>query len=237
LIRNSTLYITPHGLTTSALLQIDFDFISHLLIIVTFDNPTTKTISLRPYSVAEFYQEIMTALRSLGIIVSIWTTSVEIPDRTPFEQDTRHKSYDPDYVQRFWQILTQASRVLSVFRSRFIGKVRPVHFFWGTFDLAITRKHPGVPYCAHFVMAEAYSHEVVVVSGLEVSQSTNLSSMLTPILSHRISASTISNQRGKQYKSISYTGQIKKGERRIRLITTWNLSRLFIYKPFISNSI
>ena len=150
-----------------SLLQIDFDFISHLLIIVTSDNPTAKTIFLRPCSVAEFYQEIMAALRSLGIVVSIWTTPVEISDRTPFEQDTKHKSYDPEYAQRFWQILAQASRVLSVFRSSFIGKVSPVHFFWGAFDLAITRfsgrrapPHPGVPYCPPSVMHEAYSHEV-----------------------------------------------------------------------------
>jgi hypothetical protein len=169
---NSTLYITPHGLTTSAmyyngrLLQIDFDFISHLLLIVTSDNPT-KAIALRPCSVAEFYQETMDALRSLGILVSIWTTPVEVPDRTPFEQDKKHTSYDSEYVQRFWRILSQASRVFSEFRSPFIGKVSPVHFFWGAFDLAITRfsgreapSHPGAPYCAHFVMDEAYSHEV-----------------------------------------------------------------------------
>jgi hypothetical protein len=169
---NSTLYITPHGLTTSTmyyngrLVQIDFDFLSHLLLIVTADNPT-KSITLRPCSVAEFYTEIMEALRSLGILVTIWTTPVEIPDRTPFEQDNKHTSYDPEYAQRFWRILTQASRVFSEFRSRFIGKVSPVHFFWGAFDLAITRfsgrkapLHPGAPYCAPFVMHEAYSHEV-----------------------------------------------------------------------------
>ena len=169
---NSTLYITPHGLTTSSMfyndrvLQIDFDFIAHLLLIVTADNPT-KTINLRPCSVAEFYQETMLALRSLGMPVSVWTTPVEVPDRTPFEQDEKHTSYDPEYVQRFWRILAQASRVLSEFRSRFIGKVSPVHFFWGAFDLAVTRfsgrtapSHPGAPYCAPFVMVEAYSHEV-----------------------------------------------------------------------------
>jgi hypothetical protein len=169
---NSTLYITPHGLTTSPmyyngrLLQIDFDFIAHLLFIITADNPT-KTIALRPCSVAEFYQETMLALRSLGMPVSVWTTPVEVPDRTPFEQDKKHTSYDPEYVQRFWRILAQASRVLSEFRSRFIGKVSPVHFFWGAFDLAVTRfsgrtapSHPGAPYCAPFVMVEAYSHEV-----------------------------------------------------------------------------
>jgi hypothetical protein len=169
---NSTLYITPRGLTTFSmyyngrLLQIDFDFISHVLLIVTDDN-ATKTVTLRPCSVAEFYQEIMAALRSLGIHVTIWTTPVEVPDRTPFEQDKRHKSYDPEYAQRFWRILVQASRVLSEFRSRFIGKVSPVHFFWGAFDLAVTRfsgrtapMHPGAPNLARFVAVEAYSHEV-----------------------------------------------------------------------------
>lgn len=169
---NSTLYITPRGLTTSSmyyngrLLQIDFDFIAHLLFIITADNPT-KTIALRPCSVAEFYQETMLALRSLEMPVSVWTTPVEVPDRTPFEQDKKHTSYDPEYVQRFWRILAQASRVLLEFRSRFIGKVSPVHFFWGAFDLAVTRfsgrsapSHPGAPYCPPFVMVEAYSHEV-----------------------------------------------------------------------------
>jgi uncharacterized protein DUF5996 len=169
---NSTLYITPHGLTTSSmyyndrLLQIDFDFISHLLLIITADNPT-KTIALRPCSVAGFYQETMAALKSLGMPVTIWTTPVEVPDRTPFEQDQKHAAYDPEYAQRFWRILAQASHVLYEFRSRFIGKVSPVHFFWGAFDLAVTRfsgrkapSHPGVPYCAPFVMVEAYSHEL-----------------------------------------------------------------------------
>jgi hypothetical protein len=169
---NATLHVTPHGLTTSAmyynnrLLQIDFDFISHLLLFETVDNPT-KRIALRPCSVAEFYQEVMATLRSLGISITIWTTPVEIPERTPFELDEKHKSYDPEYVQRFWRILAQANRVFSEFRSRFIGKVSPVHFFWGAFDLAVTRfsgrpapKHPGVPYVARFVMVEAYSQEV-----------------------------------------------------------------------------
>lgn len=169
---NSALYITPHGLTTSSMyyngrqLQIDFDFISHSLLIITADNPT-KTIALRPRSVAEFYQEVMAALKSVGIPITIWTTPVEVPDQTPFEQDKKHASYDPEYVQRFWRILAQTSRVFYEFRSRFIGKVSPVHFFWGAFDLAVTRfsgrkapSHPGVPYCAPFVMVEAYSHEV-----------------------------------------------------------------------------
>lgn len=169
---NATLYITPHGLTTSAMsyngqfLQIDFDFIAHLLLVVTSDNPT-KTIALRPCSVAEFYQETMAALKSLGMPVTIWTTPVEVPDRTPFELDQKHAAYDPEYAQRFWRILAQANRVLTKFRSRFTGKASPVHFFWGAFDLAVTRfsgrkapSHPGAPYCSRFVMVEAYSHEV-----------------------------------------------------------------------------
>ena len=169
---NCTLHVTPHGLTTCAmyynnrLLQTEFDFISHLMLFETADNPT-KTIALRPCSVAEFYQEVMATLRSLGISVAIWTTPVEIPERTPFEQDKKHKSYEPEYVQRFWRILAQTNRVFSEFRSRFIGKDSPVHFFWGAFDLAVTRfsgrpapTHPGVPYCARFVMVEAYSQEV-----------------------------------------------------------------------------
>lgn len=109
----------------------------------------------------------MAALESLKLPVTIWTTPVEVPDRTPFEEDQKHADYDPEYVQRCWRILVQASRVLTKFRSRFTGKVSPVHFFWGAFDMAVTRfsgrtapPHPGVPNCGLFVMQEAYSHEV-----------------------------------------------------------------------------
>ena len=169
---NTTLYITPRGLTTSAMyykdryLQIDFDFIDHLLLIQTTDY-STKSIALRPRSVADFYQETMAALESLEMPVTIWTTPVELQDRTPFELDQKHASYDPEYAQRVWRILAQASRVLTEFRCRFIGKVSPVHFFWGAFDLAVTRfsgrtapSHPGAPNMARFVAVEAYSHEV-----------------------------------------------------------------------------
>jgi hypothetical protein len=169
---NTTLYITPRGLTTSAMyykdryLQIDFDFIDHLLLIQTTDY-STKSIALRPRSVADFYQETMAALESLEMPVTIWTTPVELQDRTPFELDQKHASYDLEYAQRVWRILAQASRVLTEFRCRFIGKVSPVHFFWGAFDLAVTRfsgrtapSHPGAPNMARFVAVEAYSHEV-----------------------------------------------------------------------------
>jgi uncharacterized protein DUF5996 len=169
---NVPLYVTSRGLTTSAipyndrLFQISFDFIDHLLVIETTDG-SIKTIALQPRSVAEFYRETMAALESLKVPVTIWTTPVEVPDRTPFEEDQKHATYDPEYAQRCWRILVQASRVLTKFRSRFIGKVSPVHFFWGAFDMAVTRfsgrpapLHPGVPNCGVFVMQEAYSHEV-----------------------------------------------------------------------------
>jgi hypothetical protein len=169
---NVPLYVTARGLTTSAMpyndriLQINFDFIDHLLVIETTEG-STKTIDLRPCSVAEFYQETMAALESLKVPVTIWTTPVEVPDRTPFEEDQKHAAYDPKYVQICWRILVQTDRVLTKFRSRFIGKVSPVHFFWGAFDMAVTRfsgrpapLHPGVPNCGLFVMQEAYSHEV-----------------------------------------------------------------------------
>ena len=106
-------------------------------------------------------------MKSLGLSVNIWTTPSEVPDPIPFEQDRKHATYDPEYANRLWRILVEASRVFKDFRSRFIGKVSPVHFFWGGFDLAITRfsgrpapAHPGTPYGARFVDVEAYSHEV-----------------------------------------------------------------------------
>jgi hypothetical protein len=169
---NVTLYVTSRGLTTSAmpygdrLFEIDFDFIDHNLLIKTSDG-SSQILRLQSRSVAEFYQELMNALHSLGIPVTIWSKPVEVPDRTPFEQDRTHAAYDPEYAQRVSLIMQQASRVLSEFRSRFIGKVSPVHFFWGAFDLAVTRfsgrpapQHPGAPNLARFVAVEAYSHEV-----------------------------------------------------------------------------
>ena len=146
--------------------QIDFDFIDHLLRIETSDG-NEASLTLAPGSVAEFYRETIAALQSLGIAVNIWTTPVEVEDRTPFEQDRHHVAYDPEYAGRVWRVLLQADRVFKDFRSRFIGKVSPVHFFWGAFDLAVTRfsgrrapEHPGAPNVARFVQLEAYSHEV-----------------------------------------------------------------------------
>ena len=125
-------------------------------------------VALRPMSVAAFHAEVMSRLGHLGIKAHIWTMPNEIPDAVPFDQDTAHAHYDPVMVQRFWRALVQADRVLKVFRSRFIGKASPVHFFWGSFDLAVTRfsgrtaPAPGgvTPNVAGWVMAEAYSHEV-----------------------------------------------------------------------------
>lgn len=165
------MYVTPRGLTTSSMtyngqyLQIDFDFTDHILLIRTTKD--SKTIALQPRSVANFYYEVMLNLQLLGMPITIWTTPVEVQDRTSFEKDEKHAVYDPEYAQRVWRIMAEASRVLTEFRSRFIGKVSPVHFFWGAFDLAVTRfsgrrapPHPGAPNMARFVAVEAYSHEV-----------------------------------------------------------------------------
>jgi hypothetical protein len=170
---HSTLYVTPRGLTTSVMfygtrtIQISFDFLDHQLHIETSDG-ITRRIPLIPRSVADFYQDVMGTLRAIGIEVRIWTMPQEVQDPIPFEQDDKHAAYDPEYAQRFWRILVQANRVMTAFRSRFIGKCSPVHFFWGSFDLAVTRfsgrrapEHPGgIPNMADWVTREAYSHEV-----------------------------------------------------------------------------
>ena len=165
-------YMTSRGWTTSPIpykeniFQIDFDFIDHQIQITT-DRGDFRSLELKPRSVSDFYKETMEILYSLGIEVHLWTTPVELPERIPFEQDSTHSSYDPEYAQRHWRVLVQVDRVLKEFRSRYLGKVSPVHFFWGAFDLAVTRfsgrrapDHPGVPNVARSVMLEAYSHEV-----------------------------------------------------------------------------
>ena len=162
------LYVTCRGLTTTAIpygrrrFQIDFDFIDHALRITTSDN-LTETFALRPYSVADFYRELMDRLRALGLEVRIWPVPVEIPDPIPFEDDHQHAAYDPAYVERFRGVLLQADRLFTQFRARFIGKASPVHFFWGSFDLATTRfsgrPAPRRPGPANVIEDEAYSHE------------------------------------------------------------------------------
>ncbi|MES2168015.1 MAG: DUF5996 family protein [Pseudomonadota bacterium] len=167
------LYVTATGLTTSPMpyqsrsFQIDFDFCRHALVIRTSD-PQHVEFALAPMTVAEFYDRTMQTLRDLGIEMTIWTTPVEVADAIPFEQDQQHKSYDADAAQRFWRVLVQTDRVMKQFRSGFIGKVSPVHFFWGSFDMAVTRfsgrtapPHPGgMPNLGDWVAREAYSHEV-----------------------------------------------------------------------------
>jgi len=148
-------------------LQIDFDFIDHRLVIACSDG-ASASLALEPREVADFHREVMARLETLGLPVKIWTMPVEIAGAIPFETDRAHASYDKDAVNRFWRILVQCDRVFTQFRSRFLGKVSPVHFFWGSFDLAVTRfsgrrapAHTGTaPNLANWVMREAYSHEV-----------------------------------------------------------------------------
>jgi hypothetical protein len=167
-----TLYVTTRGLTTSPIpygggsFQIDFDFLDHLLVLRT-EAGERREIALASRPVAEYYREITGALQGLGIEAGIWPSPVEIEDPIPFPEDEAHSTYDPEHAQRCWRVLAQADRVLSEFRSGFVGKCSPVHFFWGSFDLAVTRfsgrrapPHPGgVPHLADWVTREAYSRE------------------------------------------------------------------------------
>jgi len=168
---NVPFYLTAWGMTTSAMpyergtipgtIEVRFDFIDHKLLLETSDG-RTAAIALAPQSVAEFYKKFMTALADLGVTVKIWTTPCEIPDPTPFEKDNLHTAYDPEAVHKFWRILVWVDQIFKEFRAGFLGKVSPVHFFWGSFDLAVTRfsgrrapERPG----ADSITREAYSHE------------------------------------------------------------------------------
>jgi len=163
-----TLYVSARGLTTSAIpygsevFEVEFDFLDHELVIQT-SRGQRKTLKLAPRPVSDFYREFMDALRSLDIDVKIWTMPVEVPDPIHFEKDHEHASYDPEYVQRFWRILILLHTVFEEFRARFIGKCSPVHFFWGSFDLAVTRfsgRRAPPREGADSITREAYSHEV-----------------------------------------------------------------------------
>jgi hypothetical protein len=163
------LYVNAVGLTTSpipykgAVFEIQFDFINHRLVIQT-SHATGKTFALRPRSVADFYRELMEALASLGIDVKIWKMPVEIQNPIPFDQDTQHASYDPEYVNRFWRILVNCDAIFKTFRAGFVGKASPVHFFWGSFDMAVTRfsgRRAPERDGADLITREAYSHEVI----------------------------------------------------------------------------
>ena len=165
---NVPLYVTARGLTTSRIpygeraFELRFDFLAHRLVLEESDG-TTRSLPLEPKPVAEFYDECMAMLRDAGIEVHIWRMPVEVPNPIPFDEDRQHTAYDAESVDRFWRILLSVNAVLEEFRARFIGKASPVHFFWGSFDLAVTRfsgrrapERPG----ADVITREAYSHEV-----------------------------------------------------------------------------
>jgi hypothetical protein len=166
------LYLTSRGFTTSPIpngtrtFEVEFDFIDHALIVRTSDGATRAT-ALRSRPVADFYAEYREILRALDLDVKIWPVPVEVPRAIPFAEDREHTAYDPLYANRFWRILAESDRVLKRYRGEFLGKSSPVHFFWGSFDLAVTRfsGRPAptfsgsVPNCPLYVMIEAYSHE------------------------------------------------------------------------------
>lgn len=168
-----TLYVTSRGLTTSPIpygshtFEIRFDFIDHELRILKSDG-TTRTLKLQSQSVAKFYEAVMKALNDLELPVKINMLPNEVEKPIPFDEDQVHRSYDREHANRFWRVLVQSDRVFKEFRSRFCGKCSPVHFFWGSFDLAVTRfsgrpapPHPGgIPHLPDAITREAYSQEV-----------------------------------------------------------------------------
>jgi hypothetical protein len=162
------LQVTPRGLSTATLpygertFTIQFDFIAHELVIRVSDD-NTRTLALRSQTVADFYREVMATLTAMGIPVKIWPMPVEIPSPIRFDQDTQHRSYDPESANHCWRVLSQAARVFGQTRCDFAGKSSPVHFFWGSFDLAVTRfsGRPAPPRQGPAFMREAYSHEVI----------------------------------------------------------------------------
>ena len=170
---HATLYVTSRGLTTSPIphegrtFELEFDFVDHRLDVRSSDGRRDE-VPLRPQTVAAFYKRLMEVLRRLDLDVRISRKPSELPDPIPFAQDEVHQSYDAEYAHRFWQALVQVDRVFKVFRTRFIGKASPVHYFWGAGDLAVTRfsgrrapEHPGgIPNLPDWVTREAYSHEV-----------------------------------------------------------------------------
>ncbi|WP_433030652.1 DUF5996 family protein [Actinomycetospora sp. CA-053990] len=167
------LYVSARGLTTSSMpyahgaFDMEFDFVEHRLDLRA-STGGQRSVPLASRPVADFYAETMAALGELGVDVTIRTTPTEVVRAIPFEKDDEHTTYEPDHARAFWGQLVNAQRVLTEFRSRFIGKVSPVHFFWGGLDMACTRfsgrtapPHPGgAPNCADWVMVEGYSHEL-----------------------------------------------------------------------------
>jgi Family of unknown function (DUF5996) len=165
---NVTLYLTARGLTTSPMpyrdrtVEIQFDFIDHTLAIEMSDG-RRETIALQPQSVASFYKKMLTTLARLGVDVRIWPMPVEVPSPVRFDRDEQHASYDREYANRWWRVAASTATVMNEFRSRFLGKSSPVHFFWGSFDLAVTRfsgRRAPAREGADAMTREAYSHEV-----------------------------------------------------------------------------
>ena len=170
---HTTLYVTSRGLTTSPVpyegrtFELEFDFVAHRLEIRSSDGRDGE-VPLRPQSVAAFYKLVIDTLRGLDLNVRVSRKPSELVDPVPFAEDETHRSYDADHAHRFWQALVQADRVFKIFRTRFVGKASPVHYFWGAGDLAVTRfsgrrapEHPGgIPSLPDWVTREAYSHEV-----------------------------------------------------------------------------
>lgn len=167
-----TLYLTSRGLTTSPIphglntFEMRLDFLDHELRILKSDG-AIRVLKLQPQSVAQFYTAVRKALQEMGLTVKIDLLPNELPDPIPFDRDEKHRAYDPEYANRFWRALVQADRVFKQFRARFCGKCSPVHFFWGSFDLAVTRfsgrapPHPGgIPHLPDAITREAYSQEV-----------------------------------------------------------------------------
>jgi len=165
------LYVSARGLTTSpipyekGIFEVEFDFVDHKLDIVTTGGEI-RSLRLVPRAVADFYAEFMEMIHSLGINARIWRMRVEVPNPIRFDQDRTHASYDPEYAHRFWRILVTVDSVFKEFRARFLGKVSPVHFFWGSFDFAVTRfsgRRAPERAGADRINREAYSHEVISV--------------------------------------------------------------------------
>jgi hypothetical protein len=168
-----TFVVSTRGLTTGAIpdgdrvFEMELDFVDQVLRIEV-QGGERREVALAPKSVADFHAEVMAALEALGVAVTIWPVPVELEVAVPFAEDRAPRAYDPEQANAFWRQLVQATRVLSVFRGGFAGKVSPVHVFWGALDLAVTRfsgnpapRHPGgAPNCADWVMVEGYSHEL-----------------------------------------------------------------------------
>ena len=160
--------VSARGLTTRTLphgdrsFRVAFDFIDHQLVIDTSDG-TRRTVALAPRTVADFYREVMATLRDMKLPVKIWPMPVEIPNPIRFDEDTEHRSYDPSFANRFWQVLLRIQNTLTASSCDFVGKRSPVHFFWGAFDLAVTRfsGRPAPPRDGPTFMREAYSQEVI----------------------------------------------------------------------------